>query len=58
MIVKVIFCVMERDTGLFTQQDLIAITGLYLYIDHQKVLLIIFSRENSLVSLCMMCHDS
>ena len=33
--VKLFFSVMQRDTGLFTQQDLIAITGLC--IDHQKV---------------------
>ena len=44
---------MQRDTGLFTWQDLIAITDLYLCIYQEKVLLIIFSRENSLVSLCM-----
>ena len=36
---------MQRDTGLFTQQDLIAITGFYLCIDYQKVLLIIYSQK-------------
>ena len=54
IIVKVvIFSVMQRDTRLFTQQDLVTITGLCLCIDHQKVLLIIFSRKESLVSICM-----
>ena len=36
---EIIFSVMQRDTILFTQQDLIAISGLYLRIDYQKVLL-------------------
>ena len=55
------FSVMQRDTIsvfywdtiLFAQQDLIAIIGLYLCTDNQKVLLIIFSRKNSLVPPCM-----
>ena len=34
--VKVICSVMQRGTRLFIQQDLIAITGLYLCIDHQQ----------------------
>ena len=45
--------VMQRDTGLFTQHDKIAITGLYLWVDNEKVMLIIFFWENSLVSVCM-----
>ena len=58
IIVKVkLFFVSWKEIPGFTQLVLIAITGLYLYIDHQKVLLILFSRENSLVSLCMMFHD-
>ena len=42
-----------RDTGLFTQLNKIVITGFYLRVDKEKVMLIIFSRENSLVSVCM-----
>ena len=35
------------------QTTKIAITGLYLWIDHRNVLLTIFSRENSQISLCV-----
>ena len=47
-----IWNLMTLFTNLITQQDLTVITGLYLYIDNQRVSLI-FSGENSLVSLCM-----
>ena len=43
---------MQRNIGLFIHKDNIVTTGLYLWVDHKKVLLIIFSRENSLVSFC------
>ena len=46
--VKLFVSDMQRDTGLFIQQDLIAVTGLI-----YAVLPTMFSRENSLVSLCM-----
>ena len=38
------FSAMQRDNGLFTRQGLIAFTGRYVCIAHQKVLRIIFSR--------------
>ena len=41
---------MQRDTGLFIQHDKIVITGLYLRVDNEKVMLIIFSQENSNMS--------
>ena len=44
--------IMQRDTRLFAQHDKIAVTGLYLRVDNKKVMLIIFSLENSLVSVC------
>ena len=49
---------MQRDTRLLTQHDIIATTGLYLRVDNEKVMLILFTRENSRNAKMTVTHQS